>query len=179
VITAALGITTAAIIFLIGAPPRIDGVRNLIEGAAAAIAVIGGSLGLWRFRRLSSAQREDLEASAAQRAVEAMKAVLDQYVRELQKAKTSITGLEKDLAKASERIMRLEEQLDHVTDERDRLAEQSRAVREQLQERLDAALEDRGRIQRELEDVRVQVEDLQHRVGRRRSTDPPRPADPE
>lgn len=164
-------VAAAGLVFALGAPPTVDTVRSLVEGAAAGVAVIIAVLGLWRFRRLSSAQREDLEASAAERAVKAMDQVLQRYVQDLRDAKDAIERLEGQLTEANERIVRLEEQLHHATGERDRIRQESSEEREKLQDRLDKALADRVRLGTELEEMRHKVDDLELRVGGRRSTD--------
>lgn len=152
------------IVGALAGPPSASSISllNLIEGAAALIAIVLATVQFSRFRKLGGAQREDIEASAAQRAVDALDKALARYVVELEAATKAIGILQDQLADANTRIIRLEEALEIANGDKDR-----------LQARLEKAYAERAKLELQMTELQGHVSDLQRRVGGRRAEDGP------
>jgi chromosome segregation ATPase len=161
-----LGIVVGLIVGALSSPPTTESLNilTLIEGVAALIAIIAAAVSWRRARTVAGAQREEMEASAAQKAVQALDQALGRYVAELEAAKQAIAELQSQLAESNERIAVLESALEHSNGERDR-----------LQKRLDEALKTRAKLELQIDEMTRQVNDLQRRVGGRRRADRPKP----
>lgn len=94
---------------------------------AVLIAILTGGAGatfysFYRYRKQGQQERDQLIGDASKAAVEAAKAMLEEYRQELESAKRGILRLERELAESNERIKRLEEDLASALEDRDRLA---------------------------------------------------------
>lgn len=138
---------------------------TVFAGVAGVLAgMFGTAAAMWRFRKLGSAEKDQIATDAANNAVAALDAALKQYVADLQRALAQVRDLEKELSAAKERIANLEGQL--ASAESDRV---------QLQHRLDRALERRNQLETEIAQQRERIHELELRVGGRRFDDPSGP----
>jgi septal ring factor EnvC (AmiA/AmiB activator) len=154
-LAASLILGTSQVLAVTSAPPQ-AGSGGWLVGVLVALltgSMSASAFAFWRYKKQGKNERDDLIGRASKEAVEAARGMLDEYRRELERAKAAIRELEVKLQESNVRIANLERDL--------RTSEEAREARAA---KLAAALNRRERQQRELVAMRQRVAQLEEIV---------------
>lgn len=150
-----LGYMVSRLVLWAAGPPSATGGGFFL---AVLVALLSGASGaaafnFYRYRKQGQQERDTMIAEASKEAVETARGLLDEYRRELEKAKVQIRDLQITLTRSNERIARLEQELAKSRDDRERLSVA-----------LAAAISKRAATEREIAVMQGRIYDLEQLI---------------